>query len=400
MSEMHIDEFDSLFLVLSLEIDKHINGYVDSYYGPDQIKEQVEMAPPLSPDQLFEKYKYLKDIIPTDSANRFKYLSATLKAMECTIRKLRGKEYDYLEEINHLFGVSPKIIDEGIYKNIHRHLDSMLPGPGLLTDRVQTYMEKIVIPGNKIPKAVDMIIGEIRDRARKYFRYEPNESVEFKFVRQKPWAMEAHYLGDAHTVIRINLDVDWNPFQLAKILIHESYPGHHTEYQTKQRCLYSEKGYVEESCMILLSPSSVITEGIADTAIEIISPQMDIYQWIAKVLTPELGLPNDFPGELFFKDKFSPVLRSCCSNAAILYHSGQIKEDEAIDYICNFFLANRKLVKQLFSMTQDPLYKTYVVIYAEGYRFIDQAAAGQNKLPLFQKLISEQVLPDDLISTA
>jgi hypothetical protein len=151
--------------------------------------------------------------------------------------------------------------------------------------------------------------------------------------------------------------------------------------------------------MLLLSPSSIITEGIADTAIEIISPEMDIYQWVAEVLAPALGLPSDTPGRLFFKDKFSPVLRSCRANAAILYHSGKIKKDEAIDYICDFELVDRKVGKQIFSMSLYPLYKTYVVTYAEGYRIIDQAARGQNKLALFQKLISEQVLPGDLVST-
>ena len=304
-----------------------------------------------------------------------------------------------IEEINHLFGVSPKIVDEDVFRDIHRNLDSVLPGTGQLKDRVQTYMSKTVIPGKKIPTAVDIIIGEIRNRAKKSFRYEANESVEFKYIRQKPWAMDAHYIGDSHTIIQMNLDIEWNPYLLTNVLIHESYPGHHTEFQNKQRCLYSDKGYSEESCMLLLSPSSVITEGIADTAIEIISPQMDIYQWVAEVLTPALGLPSDTPGVIFFKNLFSPVLRSCRANAAILYHSGEIKKDEAIDYICDFELVDRKVGTQIFSMSLDPLYKTYIVIYSAGYRIIDQAARGQDKLSLFQRLISEQVLADDLIST-
>ena len=95
MNEMHYGEFDSLFLLQSLEIDKHINGYVDSYYGPKQIKQKTDSTPPLPSDQLIENQKHLMDIVPTADAKRLKYLRALLNAMECAIGKLQGVEYEY-----------------------------------------------------------------------------------------------------------------------------------------------------------------------------------------------------------------------------------------------------------------------------------------------------------------
>ena len=83
-------------------------------------------------------------------------------------------------------------------------------------------------------------------------------------------------------------------------------------------------------------------------------------------------------------------------NAAILFHRGKIGEKEAIEYIETYALANRKQAKQFFKFMTNPLMRTYVFNYTEGYRLIEEATKGKSKLPLFRKLLSEHVLPGDL----
>lgn len=398
MSTNQIDEFSQSFVRLALEINKHIEGYVDSYYGPDFIKREVESTSAITPIQLQENYKHLEEMLPTDDPNRHQYLAALSNAMRCTIEKLNGKEFEYLEEVERLFGVSPRLVDEGEFLEAQKSLGENIPGTGSLPERIRRRKEELTIRPDDIPRAVDMVLEEIRNRSGEIFNYDSGESVEIEYVRDKPWNMDAHYLGNFHTTIRINLDIDRGPLGLTAGLIHEAYPGHHTEFQTKERCLYEEKGYLEESCLLLLTPRAIITEGIAETALEIISPGMQIYEWIAEILIPELALPRISPIELKSMGRAWWLSVNSRSNAAILFHSGKMGKDEAINYIETYALMDRNAAEQFFRMVLDPLYRTYIFTYSEGKPLINQAAKGEDKLPLFRRLLTEQFLPDDLSS--
>ncbi len=208
MSTNQIDEFSQSFVRLALEINKHIEGYVDSYYGPDFIKREVESTSAITPIQLQENYKHLEEMLPTDDPNRHQYLAALSNAMRCTIEKLNGKEFEYLEEVERLFGVSPRLVDEGEFLEAQKSLGENIPGTGSLPERIRRRKEELTIRPDDIPRAVDMILEEIRYRSGEIFNYDSGESVEIEYVRDKPWNMDAHYLGNFHTTIRINLDID------------------------------------------------------------------------------------------------------------------------------------------------------------------------------------------------
>jgi hypothetical protein len=391
-----IDDFGHSFLRLALEINKHIEGYVDYYYGPDFIREEVESTSALPPDQLRDQHNHLQEILPSDDPKRHTYLVALTDAMGCTLDRLGGKKFEYREEVERQFGVLPKMVDEGEFLEVHDSLEEHIPGIGALPERIQKRNGEIRIPSTDVPKAVDLILEEIRNRSREIFEYDLNEHVQIEYVTGKPWRMDCHYLGNFQSVIRINLDVNFDPVYLTSGLIHESYPGHHTEFQTKERCLSMEKGFFEESCFPLLTPKAIISEGIANTAREIISPGKEIFEWVSEVLIPELGLSNRNAIELYEGAKARRLMFDSRANAAILYHSGKIERDEAVDYIRKYALVNRDFAEHFFQMAVDPLYRTYIFTYSEGKRMIDQATKGKHKLPLFRRMITEQFLPSDL----
>ncbi len=391
-----IDEFGESYLRLALEINKHIDGYVDAYYGPEQIKKEVESVGALPPKQLSEDHHRLVDLLPTEEPKRHKYLLALVDAMGFMIRKLNGEEFDYLEEVEGLFGIKPELVPENVFLEVHKSMDEHYPGSGSLAERIEKRKQELRIPAVDIPKAIDLILNEIRNRTEKLFPLNFGESFDIGYVNDKPWWAYNHYLGDYKSLIEINLDIDFGPRLLTNLLTHEAYPGHHTEQQFKERCLLEEKSYFEESCLLLFTPSTIVTEGIAETALEIISPDMEIYTWMAEELVPALNLTESTAEEFYNKHKVGQKLRYCTANAAIMYHSGTISEEEAIDYIQTYNLVNEKLAKQSFRMATDPLYKTYIFTYTEGYKLIDQACQGKSKLPLFKRLLTEQMLPDDL----
>ena len=92
-----LDAFGQAYLRLTLEIDKHVAGYIDAYYGPEALREEVNAAPPRPPAALLDDLARLEDSIPGDDPARAVYLSATLRAVECTLRLLNGETFDYLQ---------------------------------------------------------------------------------------------------------------------------------------------------------------------------------------------------------------------------------------------------------------------------------------------------------------
>ena len=71
------DPFGEAYLRLTLEIDKHIDGYLDAYYGPAALRDEVRAAPLRPPADLLADIDRLADRIPTDDPTRAVYLAST-----------------------------------------------------------------------------------------------------------------------------------------------------------------------------------------------------------------------------------------------------------------------------------------------------------------------------------
>ena len=83
-----ISKFGEDFLLLALRIDKHINGYIDFYIGPEKLKHIVENEPLTAPKKLLDDCKNLKQQSFYQGFNkeREKYLMKLLIAMETSIK--------------------------------------------------------------------------------------------------------------------------------------------------------------------------------------------------------------------------------------------------------------------------------------------------------------------------
>lgn len=398
MSAQQVDEFGASFIRLALEVNRHIEGYVDAYYGPEEIFTDVENSSLVPPEQLLESHKRLRDITPDGDAGRHRHLVHTLNAMECTIRKLNGEAFEFLDEVEQLFGISPVLVDEGEFLQTHRELDTILPGGGPLGERMERRRKDLELQSAALPDQVKAILPEIRHRSGQVVPSVPGEGVDFEWVDHKPYAANCEYLGEYRSQIQVNLDREWDTLGLLDLLTHEAYPGHHTELQMKEKRFFRDKGYAEEACILLFAPSSLIAEAIATTAMEILSTGTDFFEWVAGELIPGLNQRVVEADELSLWHKSEISLKRCGSNAAILYHSGELGERDVLEYLETYSLVSRKRAQQSFQFIKNPLYRTYVFNYTEGYRLLEDAADGGSKLPVFLKMINEHILPGDLMA--
>lgn len=391
----NLDAFSQNYLRLALEIDKHVEGYVDTYIGPEELKSAVQSTPPKDPAALLDDLAWLQDNLPTDPPQRHRYLKGVMRAMDCQIRIINGEEFDYFDEANHLFDIRPQLIPEADLLAVHHELDSLLPGSHPLAGRMTKWRKKFEIAKEQLLPLLELARAEARSRTAALLTLPENESIEIILTSDQPWMAYNWYEGDGRSFIEINTDVPPDAFSLLETIAHEAYPGHHTEAVLKDTLLYRGKGWGEHAVRLLNAPEAVISEGIATTAAEVIFPNNSSFEWTNECILPTIGLSPE-PVELMVRlNQFERLVRHVMGNAAILYHTGQMNEAQAVDYFQTYALHDKAEAEQSLRFIGDPLFRAYAFTYTAGYDLIEQAANG-NKTPIFLRLLTDGVLPSEL----
>lgn len=394
-----LDSFSRDYLRLVLEIHAHhIDGYVDAYYGPEAIKAEVEASPAKRPSELLADVEELQSRVPTADPARHAFLTAALRGIECTIRILNSETIDYLDEVQRIYDIRPGLIAESRFESAHRELDRLLPAneQGIdLGQRLQAWRKIYEITADHALPLLELARAETRRRTLDIVPLPDDESVAISLVNDQPWGAYNWYLGNGRSLIEFNTDIPLQANHLLGTFAHEGYPGHHTEHLLKEKELYQEKGYAEQAAMLLHSPTAVIAEGIATSALEMIFPGGEHHEWNVEVLFPAAGIVTtpDIIDQMRRVGKASSDLRYVSGNAAILYHTGKLNRDQTIDYIHTYGLVAPDRAAKSFSFISHPLYRSYIFTYSAGYDLIKATA---NPGATFRHLLTAQVLPSQL----
>lgn len=391
----NLDAFSQNYLQLALEIDKHIEGYVDAYIGPEALKSAVQSTPQKDAAALLDDLAWLQDNLPTDPPNRHRYLKGGLRAIECQLHLINGEEFDYFEEANRLFDIRPQLIAEESLLAVHRELDSLLPGSSPLAERMTKWRKRFEVKRAQLLPLLELACGEARGRTAALLSLPEEESIEISLTSDQPWMAYNWYEGEGRSFIEINSDVPPDALSLLETMAHEAYPGHHTEAVLKDRHLYRGKGWGEHAVRLLNAPEAVISEGIATTAVEIIFPHNSSFEWMNEVIFPAAGLDPEPIERMIRLNKFERLVRDVMGNAAILYHTGQMNEAQTVDYFQTYALLDKEEAEQSFRFISDPFFRAYTFTYTAGYDLIEQAANG-NKMTIFLRLLTDGVLPSEI----
>jgi len=207
--------------------------------------------------------------------------------------------------------------------------------------------------------------------------------------------MYCWYLGNF--ISRIEIDVEkihyWT--NLLKYVCHEVYPGHHTERSVKEKCLYRDKGYFESSILLIYTPEIVISEGIGILAEPMLFDSVESSKILIESFFP---LPNeeDSLEILIGQKEIREGFRRFESNLAYHKHVNEWDDDKLIKYTKNFKIIPRKGINSMLEFISDEIWAPYVLVY-QGERLIIEKFGNRPSPKHFQRLISEQFLPSDLI---
>ncbi len=394
-----IDAWGKAYLGLLLRLDKVVPGYVDAYFGPAEIKEEVEHEPPRSPAELRSAVEELQRELPVQGydTDRQSFLRKQLRAAETVIARASGEEFSYIEEVERCLDITPHWVDEAVFESAHAELEALLPGVGPLRDRLQAHRNRFIVPVERVLPLVQTAAAELRRRTRELVELPEGEEVEVTLVHGQPWSAYNWYMGHSRSRIEINTDLPIRAYSLLEMFSHEAYPGHHTEATMKERLLYEQKGYAESCIAPLLAPASVIAEGIGDYGIQAIWDEMDRLQWKNEVFYPLAGVPSLSVEQTRRIDHALVQLRFVSDNAALLLHEWGRSAAEVVDYIERYALRTRVEAEHSLQFFQFPLFRPYIFCYDTGEALISAAVERTgDRRGLFRRLLAEQWTPSAL----
>lgn len=398
-----LDRWGAAYLRLGLRLDKHFPGYVDAYYGPEQIRAAVEAEETLPATELVQQALDLQQDLPARSypPRRALYLGKQLRAIEAVARKIAGEALAYRQEVERCFDISPQLVPEEQFEAAHRELDRALPGEGSLLERLQAYRDRFVVPEEQVLPLINRALAELRRRTQALFPLPEGETVEVSLVRDQPWAAYNWYMGHYRSKIELNVDLPTRAHGLLELFAHEAYPGHHTEAAIKEALLYQGQGFAEQSIALLNTPDNVIAEGIGNMGVSVLLEDRERFRWKNDQLYPLAGLEPVDPEQALRIERASKGLRFLSANAALLLHEQGWSAEQTLDYIEQYGLRPREEAEHSLRFIQSPLFRAYVFCYATGEVLIERAMAQVgDRQGLFRRLLTEPWVPSALADLA
>jgi hypothetical protein len=397
----HTNPVAQAYIHLALEIDRHIPGYVDSYYGPPGWRQQAQEDGPRPVTDLLADATDLAARVAADAEMnwlRCDYLSKEMRAMQAALCILEGKESSLAEEVEALYDITPQWVSETVFEEAHQALEGHLPSGPSLFERMVARKKATEVSAERAHPLLHEITTELRRRTQARFRLPAGESLEIRLVKNEPWDAYNWYLGDFRSHIDINTDLPLHATALVNMMAHEGYPGHHTDHSIKEQTLVRERGYIEFSITILHAPSCVLAEGIGTHALSMVLSDDEWVTWHTDELFPRAGLGHlDAERERAIDQASRRLGEAVLGNVAFLLHDQGVDEEEAVAYMQRYGLRSEPEARHLMPLLSNRLLGSYVFNYGYGRRMLDAlfAARGDGDR-WFAQLLTRPVTPSQV----
>jgi hypothetical protein len=390
-----MDEIGRHYLALALHLDRHFEGFVDAYFGPAEIKEEVQAGEPRPLEALADDARLLQAAIETAGydAQRTDFLRRQARAMAAVARNLSGDRLPFMEEVELYFDIRPEMVDEAVFEEAHGAMDRLLPGEGALVERLNAWKKGLEIKGDRALPVFELALQETRRRTAELFELPEGENLSLKLVSDEPWAAYNWYLGNYQSLIEVNTDLPLRADSAIPLQAHEAYPGHHTEHALKEQRLYHGEGRGEHAIQLLLAPECVLSEGLANSGRALIMDDESLAVFLREELYPLAGLPKVDAEQQLGLARASKELRWVNANAALLLHRDGRSAEEVQAYVMRYGLRTAKEAEQTLRFIGNPLFRAYTFNYSTGETLLAPLLEGEDAVENFWRLLTEPCTP-------
>jgi hypothetical protein len=374
------------YLRLGLRLGRHVDGIVDAYYGPPELAAAVDAEPPVDPQALVSAAEALLGELEDG------WLRDQVVGLRTYAGVLAGESGSYADEVEACYGVRPTYTDEAVFAAAHARLEELLPDDGTLAERYKRWEDSIRVPGEQVKRLMAGIIEEARAWTRSLVELPAGEGVVLEIVRDKPWWASCDYLGALCSRVAVNVDLPMSAIELLILTLHETYPGHHTERFSKEHLLVRGRGLLEETLVLVPTPQTLVTEGIAGLAPEMLL-EGDGGAALAAVMH-DAGIELDLAHALAVRGAHEPCAWAEV-NAALMLHDGGASEAELHAYLERWGLMAPDWPAHMIRFFSEPTTRTYIHTYSAGRELCRAYVAGEPER--FRRLLTEQVRVRDLL---
>jgi hypothetical protein len=398
------------YILLGLRLDQHIPGLVDGYYGPADLKASVDMEQLRPAASLAEDAATLGDRVDREVAepDRRAWLAAQVRALHAQARVLAGEPLPYEELVERCMGFAPTRRQDTVFDEAAAAIDTLLPGPGSLHDRLDAWDRSLEIPVDRLKDVAEWLVGRFRASAQRAFGLPDGEELRISLVRDQPWSAYNWYDGGRRSRIDINTDLPVHAPALVPTAAHETYPGHHLEQAWKEADLVDGLGRLEASILLINTPESPISEGLADIGVPFVSPLGERADLLAQLFDRAgIAVAADDTASREIAERAVAIadhrerLRGSVVSAAFLRHADGATHDEVLAYLRDVGRHSPEVAAKRLEFIEHPLWRTYVFVYAEGAALLErwiEAASAPDRVERFGRLLHEQITPGRLLA--
>lgn len=397
------------YLLLALRLDQRIPGLVDGYYGPADLKAQVDTEQLRRPDRLVADAADLTGRLDEEVADpvRRAWLRVQLEALATHAGALAGTALPYVEHVTRCFDAAPVRRDEAVFRAAAARLDGLVPGSGPLPERIAAWDDRMVVPGERLPGVIDWLLGVTRARAAELFGLPDGEALRVSLVTGQPWSGYNWYDGGLRSRIDVNTDLPVRAPELVDLVAHEAYPGHHLEHAWRETILVDERHQLEASILLINAPECFISEGLAEVGRQFVVPAESEVELFEELLDRAGLAPadDDATGRRSMAELAVAIgatraeLRGAAVNAALMLHADGADRTTVARWLQTVALMTPERAAHLLQFLEHPLWRTYVFVYSEGAELLERwlaSVAPGDRPARFRRLLVEPVTPSGI----
>ena len=375
------------YLRLGLQLGRHVDGIVDAYHGPPRAGGRRRgREPPADPRALVSDAEALLDELDDG------WLRDQVGGLRTYAGVLAGEHGSYADEVEGCYGVRPLHTDEAVFAAAHERLGDLLPGNGPVAERYRRWEDSIRVPSERIEATLATVIEEARRWTRLLVELPDGEGVALETVRDEPWLAFCEYLGGLRSRISVNVTLPMSALELLVLALHETYPGHHAERCCKESLLVQRGGVLEETIVVVPTPQSVVSEGIATLAPDVLL-RGEAGTALGAVVH-DAGIELDLAEALAVREALEPC-RWAEVNAALMLHEAGASERDVQAYLERWGLMSPELAAHMIRFFGEATSRTYVITYPAGRELCSSFVGSDPKR--FRRLLTEQVRVRDLL---
>ena len=377
------------YLLLGLRLGRHVDGLVDAYYGPPELKKRVDAEPIIEPAALVEQGDALLEGLEDG------WLRDQARGLRTYAGVLAGEELSYSDEVEGCYGVRPERTSTDVYEAAHGRLQELLPGPGPLADRYRVWREQNLVPADVVVPALLDVAAELRAIVSRLVELPDGEGFDADVVHDEPWGAFNYYRGGLRSRIVVNLDDPWTFHELYHLTCHEIYPGHHTERAVKERLLVDEQGQLEETILLVPTPGALVAEGIAEAGPLVIWDRDPGLADRVAAIARRHGVEYDVEqAQAVARTRL--VLRRAAVDAALMIHEDAASVAEAAAYRQRWGLFTAEQAEHSIKFLVDPIWRAYAITYSAGRELCGAWMNGD--AARLRRLLTEHVRVGELAS--